>query len=121
MSSPRVMGGRYRLEDVIGSGGMSIVWRGYDDVLGRRVAVKVLSGRHVSDGVSRRRIRDEARMAATLSHPYVAQVYDFGETDDDDGLPSPFVVMELVRGDTLEDLAAAGPLPPALALRWCAQ
>src|SRR5690242_5858891 len=121
MSSPRVMGGRYRLEDVLGSGGMSVVWRGHDDVLGRPVAVKVLSGRHVSDRGSRRRIRDEARMAATLSHPYVAQVYDFGETTNDDGVPAPFVVMELVRGDTLEQRAAAGPLPPVLAFRWCAQ
>jgi len=60
-------------------------------------------------------------MAATLSHPNVAQVYDFGETTDDDGAPTPFVVMELVPGDTLEDRSATGPLPPVLVFRWCAQ
>ncbi len=121
MGSPRVMGGRYRLEDVLGSGGMSIVWRAHDEVLGRRVAVKLLSGQHLRDRTSRRRIRDEARMAAALSHPHVAQVYDYGETTGDDGVASPYVVMELVPGDTLEDRTADGPVPPPLAFRWCAQ
>jgi serine/threonine-protein kinase len=120
MGSPRIMGGRYRLEDVLGSGGMSVVWRGYDEVLGRRVAVKLLSGRHLGDRTSRRRIRDEARMAAALSHPHIAQVYDYGEATED-GVASPYVVMELVPGDTLEQRTAAGPVPPVLAFRWCAQ
>jgi len=120
MGSPRIMGGRYRLEDVLGSGGMSVVWRGYDEVLGRRVAVKLLSGRHLRDRTSRRRIRDEARMAAALSHPHIAQVYDYGETTED-GATSPYVVMELVPGDTLEQRTAAGAVPPVLTFRWCAQ
>jgi serine/threonine protein kinase len=111
------MGGRYRLEDVLGSGGMSVVWRGYDEVLGRRVAIKLLSGRHLGDRTSRRRIRDEARMAAALSHPHIAQVYDYGDVNGS----SPYVVMELVPGDTLEQRTAAGPIPPSLAFRWCAQ
>jgi serine/threonine-protein kinase len=99
---------------------MSVVWRARDEVLVRQVAVKVLSGRYADDPAARRRIRDEARTAAALSHPNIAQVYDFGESTDD-GVCTPYVVMELVAGPTLEQQAAAGPLPPALAFRICAQ
>ncbi|GAA4250127.1 hypothetical protein GCM10022255_037180 [Dactylosporangium darangshiense] len=112
----RFLGGRYRLEDVLGIGGMSTVWSARDEVLGRLVAVKLLSGQYLTDAPARRRIREEARAAAALSHPNVAQVYDYGEATED-GQPVPYVVMELVSGPTLQERAAQSSLPPAEAFR----
>jgi serine/threonine-protein kinase len=116
----QVLGGRYELQDQLGVGGMAVVWRAHDNVLGRSVAVKLLAGPHVDDPVSRRRIRDEARAAATLSHPNIAQVYDFGESDEG-GVCTPYVVMELVRGGTLAEHMAGGPLPAQIVFRICAE
>ncbi|MBM0232030.1 serine/threonine protein kinase, partial [Micromonospora sp. STR1_7] len=96
---------------------MSAVHRAYDEVLERDVAVKVLVG---SDANARQRIRAEAKAAARLSHPHVTGVYDFGESVLD-GAQVPFVVLELLSGDTLEQRLAAGPLPPRAALRVCAE
>ena len=115
-----VLGGRYRLTRPIGSGGMAVVWEARDEVLGREVAVKVLAGRHVDDPESRELIRHEARAAASLSHPNIAQVHDYGETASADGVV-PFVVMELIRGDTLLDRASRTNLPPSFAMRVCAE
>src|SRR5690348_17298681 len=116
MRAGQVLGGRYELIDVIGAGGSAVVWRAHDRVLSRVVAVKVLAGRHAEDPVSRARVHREARTAAALTHPNIAQIYDFGEADDD-GHRLPFVVMELVRGRTLAERMTAGPLPPQYALR----
>ena len=115
-----MLGGRYELMDQLGHGGMSIVWRAQDTVLERTVAVKVLAGRHARDPESRKRIRDEARAAATLSHPNIAHVYDYGESDAN-GTCTPYVVMELVRGGTLQQRLAAGPLPARFAMRVAAE
>jgi serine/threonine-protein kinase len=106
-----LLGGRYRLEELLGSGGMSVVWLARDEVLHRAVAVKVL---HLRDGTARDRIRGEARAAAALSHPNLAQVHDFG----DDGFP--FLVMELVAGRTLQQHLDERELPPQEAFRICA-
>jgi serine/threonine-protein kinase len=117
----QMLGGRYQLLDELGSGGMAVVWRARDQVLGRSVAVKVLAGRFADDPQSRARIRDEARAAATLSpHPNIAQVYDFGESTDS-GSPRPYVVMELVNGPTLQQRVALGPLPPRRVFRICGE
>ncbi|MFC4039439.1 serine/threonine-protein kinase [Dactylosporangium siamense] len=116
----RVLGGRYRLEDQLGSGGMAVVWSATDEVLGRLVAVKMLAGQHAAKPESLRRIRAEARTAATLSHPNVAQVHDYGEAEED-GRTVPYVVMELVRGQNLEQRIAAGPVEPRVAFRICAE
>jgi hypothetical protein len=91
-----------------------VVWRGFDEVLGRPVAVKQLAPKLLADPRSRRRIQAEARAAALLSHPHIAQVYDFGHGPDG----APYVVMELVTGRSLQD---AGPLPPGELLRAGAQ
>ncbi len=120
MEVKQTLGGRYELQDQLGVGGMAVVWRAHDNVLGRSVAVKLLAGPHVDDPVSRRRIRDEARAAATLSHPNIAQVYDFGESDEG-GVCTPYVVMELVRGGTLAQHMAGGPLPTQIVFRICAE
>jgi predicted Ser/Thr protein kinase len=112
----RRLGERYTLVNELGKGGMSVVWRARDEVLGRPVAVKVLAGRYAGDPSSRQRIRDEARAAATLSHPNIAQVYDFGESSEN-GDCHPYVVMELVNGPTLAQRVSHGPLPPRTVFR----
>ncbi|MET7668442.1 serine/threonine-protein kinase [Micromonospora luteifusca] len=117
MQRDRLLAGRYRLLERLGSGGMSRVHRAYDEVLERDVAVKVLVA---SDANARQRIRAEAKAAARLSHPHVTSVYDYGESSLD-GSPVPFVVMELLGGHTLEQRLAAGPLPPRAGLRVCAE
>nr|BFE59016.1 hypothetical protein GCM10020063_035420 [Dactylosporangium thailandense] len=116
----RVLGGRYRLDDILGVGGVSTVWRARDEVLARDVAVKLLSGRYASDPAFRLRSRVEAQAAAALSHPNIAQVHDFGETVEG-GLRTPYIVMELVPGLPLDQRVAAEPLSPAEALRICAE
>jgi hypothetical protein len=117
----QTLGGRYKLLNELGHGGMAVVWRARDEVLGRSVAVKLLAGRYANDPSSRSRIRDEARAAAALSpHPHIAQVYDFGESDTDGDL-LPYVVMELVNGPTLQQKAAVGPLPPRMVFQICGE
>ncbi|MFF5178569.1 serine/threonine-protein kinase [Micromonospora sp. NPDC000316] len=102
---------RYRLVEQLGAGGMSVVWRGYDEVLGRQVAVKVLASRLASDRAFRHRIRIEAQAAARLCHPNITNVYDYGESQQV-GLTVPYVVMELVDGGSLAArLSRAGQLP----------
>src|SRR5690242_13582468 len=95
---------RYQLRDRIGVGGMSVVWRAHDEVLGRDVAVKVLSAVAAPDPAQLGRIRLEARAAAGLRHPNIVEVYDYGESSG-----GPYVVMELVEGETLASVLARGP------------
>jgi tRNA A-37 threonylcarbamoyl transferase component Bud32 len=104
--------GRYRLVRRIGVGGMGEVWEADDTVLGRRVALKVLVQELADDARATKRFVREARAAAKLTHPNVARVYDFGR-----GPGLPYLVMELLEGDTLADRLAGGPLPPAEAAR----
>ncbi len=92
------LNGRYRIEDRIGSGGMSTVYRAFDETLERQVAVKILHGHISEDEPSLERFRREARTVAQLSHPHVVMVIDAGE---DDG--HPYIVFEHVRGETLKD------------------
>ncbi|MGC4887898.1 serine/threonine-protein kinase [Micromonospora sp. DT227] len=107
----QLLGERYRLVEQLGAGGMSVVWRGYDEVLGRQVAVKVLASRLASDKAFRHRIRVEAQAAARLCHPNITNVYDYGESVQV-GLTVPYVVMELVDGGPLSSrLGRDGQLP----------
>ena len=108
-----MLGGRYRMLERIGGGGSAVVWRGYDQLLNRLVAIKVLSGPSATGEQARHRIHDEARMAAALSHPHIASVHDVGESFDD-GLETPYVVMELVDGPTVEQF---GPMTVPQVLR----
>ncbi len=112
-----VLGGRYRLVELLGQGGMATIYRATDSQLGRDVAVKVLHPEYGRDPDFVARFRQEAHAAASLSHPGIVSVYDFG-TDD----AGPYLVMELVDG---EDLAALlrrnGPLPPRQAARLVAE
>jgi serine/threonine protein kinase len=118
----RTLGGRYRLDQRIGVGGMSEVWRGHDHVLDRPVAVKMLtpSIEHAVGATSTDLVRAEARSAARLAHPNVAGVHDFG-TSSSPGREVPYIVMELVEGQTLGSHMAAGPLDWRIAVRICAE
>src|SRR5512136_2938427 len=86
---------RYRLDAELGRGGMGVVYRAHDTLLDRDVAVKVLS-RSVLGAEGRARLLREAQAAARLNHPNIVSVYDVGEAND-----VPFVVMELVEGESL--------------------
>ena len=88
---------RYHLDAEVGRGGMSIVYRAHDTLLERPVAVKVMSGAALGTE-GRARLLHEARAAARLNHPNIVSVYDAGEADG-----SPFIVMELVEGQSLHD------------------
>jgi serine/threonine-protein kinase len=117
-----LLAGRYRLVERLGAGGMSVVWRGFDEVLGRQVAVKVLPPSTSTDPSFRRRLRAEAQAAARLSHPHITNVYDYGEATTVDGEPVPYVVMELVDGESLAAvLARARRLPWPAAVRICSE
>src|SRR4051812_23561048 len=105
VAAGRVLGDRYRLDEKIATGGMGDVWRAEDTVLGRQVAVKLLRSEHAVDPDFVERFRAEARHSAALSHPSIAAVHDYGETDDD-GTPLPYLVMELIPGEPLSALLA---------------
>src|SRR6266542_4596588 len=112
-----LLGERYRLVRMVGSGGMGTVWEAEDEILGRPVAVKVLSESLGAEEHAVRRFEREARAAARLSGPHIAAVYDFGRSEG-----RPYIVMELIRGETLADrLAREGPLPPQEAARIATQ
>lgn len=112
-----LLGGRYRLIDSIGSGGMGRVWRAHDEVLHRAVAIKELTAAHYvaeSDrAVLLARTHAEARAAARINHPAVVTVHDVLEYDN-----RPWIVMELVEGGSLADaVEKRGRLDPATAAR----
>lgn len=113
----RVIAGRYRLEARLGRGGMGIVWRARDELLGRRVAVKELIQDDTLSAEEAHGRRDrtlrEARAVAQLSHPHIIVVHDVVEDGE-----RPCIVMELIDGGSLADrIAAEGPLPPREAAR----
>ncbi|MEU6077147.1 serine/threonine-protein kinase [Micromonospora sp. NPDC047074] len=117
----RTLDGRYRLEQRIGIGGMSEVWRAHDAVLDRPVAVKVMSPGQKGQEATVARIRAEARSAARLVHPNVASVHDFGTCATGPGGQVPYIVMELAEGETLAAHLRAGPLDWRIAVRVCAE
>jgi eukaryotic-like serine/threonine-protein kinase len=115
----RCLADRYELGQLIASGGMGQVWRGTDVLLGRSVAVKVLRSEYTGDPTFLARFRAEAQHAASLSHPNIALVFDYGEvvTEDGSGETLAFLVMELVEGRPLSAvLREDGPLDPPTTL-----
>ena len=78
-AEPRVLSGRYRVDEPIGRGGMASVYRGYDLTLGREVAIKVLDRELADDNAFRTRFRLEAQAASRMAHPTIVRVYDAGE------------------------------------------
>src|SRR5216683_7210670 len=113
-----MLAGRYRLDQPISAGAIGEVWRGLDAVLARPVAIKLLRAEYAHHADTLERFRAEARHAGSLSHPGIAQVYDYGEADPPH---PPFLVLELVDGPSLAGLLAGGPLDPARVMDMVAQ
>jgi serine/threonine-protein kinase len=111
------LSGRFRIERLLGRGGMSSVWQAYDEELGRPVAIKLLHARRLESADSVDRFEREARTLALLTHPGIVTVIDRGEADG-----RPFIVCELVDGQDLhERIAVEGRLPIAEALAVAVQ
>lgn len=113
--------GRYRLLRPLGSGGSAWVWAALDELLGREVALKVLSCFAVQGGRERERFKREAELLAVLDHPRITTVFDFAETAGQDGAGHPFLVTELVEGESLASRLERGALGAEEALSVCAQ
>jgi len=97
----RTLGGRYRIVERIGSGGMAEVYKGQDTLLNRYVTIKVLRSVYAEDEDFVRRFRREAQAAASLSHPNIVSIYDVGEEEENSLY---YIVMEYIQGKTLKDL-----------------
>ena len=102
-------------------GGMAQVWRGVDEVLDRPVAIKLMDARLLSTPSFRSRFRAEAKAAARLSHPRIVAVHDYGEAVLPGGTELPYIIMDLLTGETLAERLRAGPLPWREAVRICQQ
>jgi eukaryotic-like serine/threonine-protein kinase len=109
--------GRYRIIRKLGTGGMANVYLAEDEVLGRRVAIKILNDRHAGDDQFVERFRREAKNAASLSHPNIVSIYDRGEAEG-----TYYIAMEYLDGRTLKELIIArGPAPIHLAVDYARQ
>src|SRR5918911_2325388 len=107
MAVGEVVAGRYELEELVGAGGMSSVYKARDRLLERDVALKILHPTFAADADTIERFRREARAVARLSHPNIVTVIDRGE---DDG--RQFIVFEYVDGQNMKELVEhEGPLP----------
>jgi hypothetical protein len=116
MPGPGAQLGVYRIEGLLGAGGMGQVYRASDKRLGREVAIKVLRPEGAFDSRRQRRLEHEARAAAALNHPNIVAVYDVGESDG-----TSFIVSELVAGESLAAVLKRGHLAPAQAVGIAAQ
>ncbi|MEO8555645.1 MAG: Stk1 family PASTA domain-containing Ser/Thr kinase [Actinomycetota bacterium] len=120
--TPRLLGGRYQVGELIGRGGMAEVHAGHDTRLGRTVAIKVLRSDLARDPTFLSRFRREAQSAAGLNHPSIVAVYDSGEDHETDSngatVALPYIVMEYVEGHTLREVLTEEPImDPADAAR----
>ncbi|MEU4244679.1 serine/threonine-protein kinase [Actinoplanes sp. NPDC026619] len=115
-----LLAGRYRLDQLIARGGMATVHQADDEVLRRPVAVKTPTPDRATDTAFRKAVRHEAVAAASLSHPNIARLFDYGEAEWQ-GVLQPFLVMELVAGTTVAaHLAEHGPMEWREAAEICA-
>lgn len=118
-----LVGGRYRLDAVIGRGGMSTVYRAFDTVLERPVAIKLMHREIATDSDHLERFRREARAVAQLNHPHVVSVIDAGEEpspeEEHPAVGTPYIVLEYVDGETLKSMIRReGPLEIQQALAY---
>jgi eukaryotic-like serine/threonine-protein kinase len=116
VSSGVLLSGRYRLDERIASGGMGDVWRGTDEVLGRVIAIKVMQPALLEERGFAERFRAEARTMATVNHPGVVRIYDFGQDE------VAYLIMELIEGEPLSTtLSRVGRLTPERTMSLIAQ
>jgi serine/threonine-protein kinase len=114
----QIVGGKYRVGPLVGSGGMGTVWLGQHEQLGTRLAIKFIRPQFAERPDARRRFEIEARAAASVESRHAVKVYDYGVTDK--GLP--YIVMEYLEGESLsEALIRRGPMPPDEAAKVIAQ
>lgn len=114
-----ILGGRYRVDSLIGAGGMANVYKAYDEVEKRTVAVKMLKKEHQNDAEFVRRFAREAQAVLSLSHPNIVASYAVGN-DEETGLP--YIILEYVEGGTLKELIQKrGPLSPKTAINIACQ
>jgi serine/threonine protein kinase len=106
----------YRIVSHLGGGGMGVVYRAEDMRLGRDVAIKFLPNSLSSDVLSLERFRREARVASRINHPHICTVYDIGEYEQ-----QPFLVMELLEGETLKSWIGRARVTLPDLLKWSAQ
>lgn len=114
--SPGTKLGRFELTGVVGAGGMGEVYRARDPGLERAVAIKVIPASFADDPVRLHRFEHEARAAAALNHPNILAVHDIGTEDG-----SPYIVSELLEGETLRERLRSGPLPVRKAIDYALQ
>jgi serine/threonine-protein kinase len=116
MDTPTALGDRYLLSSHLARGGMADVFQGQDELLGRKVAVKVLHAQYSTDEAFVKRFRKEAQAAANLTHPNIVGIYDWGQFDS-----TYYIVMELVDGRSLREvLKSEGALLPRRAVEIAA-
>lgn len=104
--------GRYRITDLLGEGGMGVVYAALDEQLERPIAVKVLKQESAADQNARERFTREARLAASVNHPHICQLYEIGESDG-----RPFMAMERLEGESLAARLGRGAMPLAEAVQ----
>jgi predicted ATPase len=114
--SPGVRFGTYEILEQLGAGGMGEVYRARDTRLGREVAIKTVLLQHHSQAEALARFEMEARSASALNHPNIVTIYELGCVDQ-----THFIAMELVRGETVRELLASGPIPFRKAIAIAAQ
>ena len=114
--------GPYEIVAPIGAGGMGEVYRARDTRLDRAVAIKVISPGLASSPDARQRFEREARTISQLSHPHICALFDVGEMPNAESqIPNPYLVMELLEGETLAQRLVSGALPLELTLRYATQ
>src|SRR5579864_4759739 len=108
--------GHCRVVAKIGEGGMGVVYRAYDEVFRRHVALKLVNKDALLDSSPSQRLLHEARASSSLAHPNICTIHEVGETDGE-----LYIVMELVEGKSLRDMSANAGLPPESVLRYGVQ
>src|SRR3984957_20737828 len=105
--------GRYPIQEQLGAGGMGVVYSAYDPILERKVAIKVVGDRVITDNAARKLLLREARAASSLNHPNICTIHEVGDADGE-----AYIVMEKVEGQALSSLVGTTGLPPETVVRY---